>query len=71
MTGDIRELVQEAYRRQRQAIDEMCERMLTQDGTDCGILVETKFEGMKAWSEVTLSPEVPFGEIHYKEGTIQ
>lgn len=58
-------LVADQIRNNNAAIEEMCEKMLMQDGTGYGVLVENNPDSTVT---VTLTPEVPFGEIHYKTG---
>lgn len=58
---------------QNSAVEAACERMLT-DPRGWGVLVTTTYASFDpasgkigaSWS-VDLSPDVPFGEIHYKE----
>jgi hypothetical protein len=58
----IADYVEAQIRRNDDAIEEMCERMLVQDGTDYGVLVYNNGDGTITTG---LSPLVPFGEIHY------
>lgn len=59
--------LQEAARRVRDAIETMCKQTLAQESTDHGVLVQHHTDGTVT---VTLSPEVPFGQIehHHDEG---
>jgi hypothetical protein len=62
--GLISEYVEAQLRRNNAAVETVYERMLTQEGTDYGVLVENNADGTVT---VTLSPSVPFGQIHYQE----
>lgn len=67
VTGTYAEKIQPFIEEQRKnneaAIEQMCERMLTQEGTDYGVLVTEMNNGTVT---AELSPDVPFSQIHHK-----
>lgn len=64
---DLAAQVGRVVKQQAAAIDEMCARMFSQPGWPCGILVRSSmnYATNSFVTEVSLSPEAPFGEIHY------
>lgn len=64
----IQRVTETLMRRAAGQVETMCERMLTQDGTDYGVLVTTEYDldNLQATITTALSPEVPFGQIHYR-----
>lgn len=61
-------LVRTQVQRNTDAVETMCERMLVQDGTDYGVLVQPYTDGSVS---ARLSPDVPFGKIGYMNVPIE